>query len=141
MPKVDTGDLVCLYRRRKKGLGIVVERIDDILEIIKLEDPIIEVMRKAKSLSYFDRVKYIERITKNSADPGMTSVFFAFNAQTWCKKPKYKFARVKWFKLPSAYESAQLSEDDNWCPEDWLKKIYSGQETRRHPMTTETKVK
>ena len=117
MPKVDTGDLVCLYRRRKKGLGIVVERIDDIREIIKLEDPIIEVMRKVKSLSYFDRVNYIERITKNSADPGMTSVFFAFNAQTWCK-------------LPSAYESAQLSEDDNWCPEDWLKKIYSGQDTK-----------
>ena len=32
MATIKVGDLVCVYRRRKKGMGIVLEKIDDVIE-------------------------------------------------------------------------------------------------------------
>ena len=32
MAKVKVGDLVCMYRRKNKGMGIVLEHVDDLIE-------------------------------------------------------------------------------------------------------------
>ncbi len=40
MPKVDVGDLVCLYRRKNKGLGIVLDKIDDMGKEMNVETPL-----------------------------------------------------------------------------------------------------
>ena len=32
MAKINVGDLICMYRRKKKGMGIVLEKADDIIE-------------------------------------------------------------------------------------------------------------
>ena len=32
MAKVQVGDLVCMYRRKNKGMGIVLEHVEDLIE-------------------------------------------------------------------------------------------------------------
>ena len=123
MAKVKVGDLVCMYRRKNKGLGLVLEQIDDIVSEMDAEVPvdvIIETMSTLKT--YNDRHKYRSRQIASSHNPAAAKVFFEFNAQPWCRRPKYKFAKVRWFKKPSAYESS-VRQDETWCPQDWLKRV------------------
>ena len=123
MPKVNVGDLVCLYRRKNKGLGIVLEKIDDMNKEMNVETPLPEVVQKLNSIKkYYEKTGYREQIIKQCDNPEAAKIFFMFNGQGWCSKAKYKFARVRWFKQPSAYESV-VREEVNWCPEDWLKKV------------------
>jgi len=123
MPKVNVGDLVCLYRRKNKGLGIVIEKIEDASEEAGLDVPLSEVITTLTSMKrYGDRIKYRDELMDRCNNPKAAKVFFTYNGHGWCKKPKYKFARIRWFKKPSAYESMS-KEEENWCPEDWLKKV------------------
>ena len=123
MPKVDVGDLVCLYRRKSKGLGIVIEKIEDVEEELQLSTPLEDVLKNLSSMDkYTEKTEYREKLVKLCDNPKVARIFFMYNGLNWCKKPKYKFVRVRWFKRPSAYES-MMREEENWCPQDWLKKV------------------
>ena len=123
MPKVNVGDLVCMYRRKNKGVGLVLEHIDDIVAAMDTETPVNEIIETMTELKTFNERSYYRRTQiDQSKNPDAAKLFFEFNAQSWCKKPKYKFAKVRWFKKPSAYES-NVREDETWCPQDWLKKV------------------
>ena len=123
MPKVSTGDLVCMHRRKNKGIGIVLEKIEDMPKELNMEGTLESAMQVLSQITdYNEKRIFREALEKQSANPDAAAVFLMYNAQGWCKKPKYTFARVRWFKKPSAYES-NIKEEENWCPEDWLKKL------------------
>ena len=123
MPKVEVGDLVCMYRRKNKGMGLVLDKIDNIEAVVGIDMSPSEVLEEVSTLkTYQDRAKYRSQVMQESKDPEAVKVFLSFNAQGWCRKAKYKFAKVRWFKKPSAYES-NVREDETWCPQEWLKKV------------------
>ena len=112
-----------MHRRKNKGIGIVLEKIEDMPKELNMEGTLESAMQVLSQITdYNEKRIFRETLVKQSANPDAAAVFLMYNAQGWCKKPKYTFARVRWFKKPSAYES-NIKEEENWCPEDWLKKL------------------
>lgn len=112
-----------MHRRKNKGIGIVLEKIEDMPKELNMEGTLESAMQVLSQITDYNEKRILrEALVKQSANPDAAAVFLMYNAQGWCKKPKYTFARVRWFKKPSAYES-NIKEEENWCPEDWLKKL------------------
>lgn len=122
MPKVEIGDLVCMYRRKNKGVGLVLNKVENIAEAMGLTPKPEEILEIMAALDPFERMQYRAQIIQQSSDPEAAKIFLNFNGQDWCKKPKYKFVKVRWFKKPSVYGS-NVREDETWCPQEWLKKV------------------
>ena len=127
MSKVGIGELVCLYRRRKKGLGVVIEIVDDARENLNLDNPSTDALSEVQLLSYGGKQEYIEKLIKKSTDAELSAAFFAFNSKSWCKKPKYQFAKVRWLKIPSFYTTQHTIRsnlnDTTWVPTDWVRVV------------------
>ena len=125
MAKINVGDLVCMYRRKKKGMGIVLEKTDDIIESANIEATFDEVHAELTRLEkhYHDRTRYKKELRKQSDRPDLISTCLLYNGQGWAKKPKKAFVRIRWFDRPSLYESSETSTDEEWAPVDWLKKL------------------
>lgn len=119
---VAIGDLVCMYRRKNKGMGLILEKVDDIAAAAGIDSH--AVLQDMSEISDWSaRTKYKNEVIGSATDPLSAKLFLAFNAQGWCSKPKYQFVRVKWFKPPSNYENKTTSEEVAWYPADWLRKI------------------
>jgi len=125
MAKINVGDLVCMYRRKKKGMGIVLEKTDDIIESANIEATFDEVHAELTRLEkdYNGRSRYKKELRKQSERPELISTCLLYNGQGWAKKPKKAFVRIRWFDRPSLYESNETSTDEEWAPVDWLKKL------------------
>ena len=125
MAKINVGDLVCMYRRKKKGMGIVLEKTDDIVESANIEATFDEVHAELIRLQkdYSARTRYKKELRKQSDRPELISTCLLYNGQGWARKPKKAFVRIRWFDRPSLYESNQTSTDEEWAPVDWLKKL------------------
>ena len=125
MAKINVGDLVCMYRRKKKGMGIVLEKTDDIIESANIEVTFDEVHAELIRLQkdYSARTRYKKELRKQSDRPELISTCLLYNGQGWARKPKKAFVRIRWFDRPSLYESNQTSTDEEWAPVDWLKKL------------------
>jgi len=118
---VTVGDLVCMYRRKNKGLGLILDKIDDIGKAAGINA--IDIIKDMSELkSWLARTEYKKSIIDTASNKGLAQAFFAYNAQSWCKKPKTCFVQIKWFRPPSDYENLSLKEDINWYPADWVKK-------------------
>ena len=125
MAKINVGDLVCMYRRKKKGMGIVLEKTDDIIESANIEATFDEVHAELIRLQkdYSARTRYKKELRKQTGRPELISTCLLYNGQGWAKKPKKAFVRIRWFDRPSLYESNETSTDEEWAPVDWLKKL------------------
>lgn len=126
MAKIVVGDLVCMYRRKKKGLGIVLEKVDDIAQSAGIEksfDQVLEELAAIRDRDYNARNAYRRTVTESATNPEMVKVMMLYNGQGWNRKPKKTFVRVRWFEQPSAYEVKQSGKIEDWCPSDWLKKL------------------
>ncbi len=125
MAKINVGDLVCMYRRKKKGMGIVLEKTDNIIESANIEATFDEVHAELIRLQkdYSARTRYKKELRKQSDRPELISTCLLYNGQGWARKPKKAFVRIRWFDRPSLYESNQTSTDEEWAPIDWLKKL------------------
>ena len=125
MAKINVGDLVCMYRRKKKGMGIVLEKTDDIIESANIEATFDEVHAELIRLEkdYNGRTKYKRQLRGQSRRPELISTCLLYNGQGWAKKPKKAFVRIRWFERPSLYESSETNVDEEWCPADWLRKL------------------
>ena len=128
---VKKGDLVCLYRRKTPGLGIVMDREDDTYE--KLEsNPNYYVFMDlyVGATNWRAKKKACDYLLLNSGlDEDLVYAFLICNsfygangAPSW-KKFKRDFILVKWFTLPSNYESDRIHKDILWLPTDWFKKV------------------
>jgi hypothetical protein len=124
MPKAEVGDLVCMYRRKNKGIGIVLEYADDIIE--KAEAGVtfgefIETLEEIGS-KYGERASYRTNLRQKAKHPEMIAACMLYNSG-WAKKPKKEFVRIRWFNNPSMYEMNKTTELEDWYPIDWVKKV------------------
>ena len=124
MAKVEVGDLVCMYRRKNKGVGIVLEHVDDLIEKAEAGVTFDEFMDTIDQIggNYNDRAAYRRKLKAHAKHPDLITTCLTYNA-TWASKPKKEFVRVRWFNNPSAYETKKTREIEEWCPIGWLKKI------------------
>ena len=116
------GDLVGFYRRKTPGMGIILEKIDNILETCGIEQHVaFSVAENAQGRTYWEKKSAIEDLTDGASvkNTELLRLFFQFN-ESWCRKPKTSFVRIKWFKPPGAYEST-VREEEGWYPADWVR--------------------
>ena len=124
MSKVKVGDLVCMYRRKNKGMGIVLEHAPDLVERAGADTTFVEVMEAINEIGskYADRAKYRDKLKQRAKYPELIHTFLIYNA-SWARKPKKEVVRIRWFDCPSMYEHNKIREDEEWCPADWVKKL------------------
>ena len=124
MAKVKVGDLVCMYRRKNKGMGIVLEHTDDLIQKAEAGITFEDFMHGIAGLSgtYNARAAYRRELKASAKYPDMINTCMIYNA-SWAKKPKKEFVRIRWFETPSLYETASTKEIEEWCPIDWLRKV------------------
>tara|TARA_Y100001937_G_scaffold27332_1_gene39242 strand:- start:1041 stop:1415 length:375 start_codon:yes stop_codon:yes gene_type:complete len=124
MAKVKVGDLVCMYRRKNKGMGIVLEHTSDLMQRAEAGITFDDFMDRITELSgtYAARAEYRRELKARAKYPDMINTCMTYNAG-WAKKPKKEFVRIRWFEAPSMYEVSQIREIEEWCPIDWVKTI------------------
>ena len=118
---VQVGDLVGFYRRKTPGMGIILEKIDDILEYCEIDrDVAFQIAENAQGRTYWEKKRAIEELCgTRSKSPTALRLFFQYN-ERWCRKPKTSFVRIKWFRQPAAYEG-RVTEKEGWYPADWVR--------------------
>jgi hypothetical protein len=118
---IKVGDLVCLYRRKHKGMGMVLEAIEDIEEVSGLDG--FECIVKMRSMNSWDsRRDYKMKTIRESKNEDAANLFWEYHEYAHSPKIKTSFVKVRWFKRPSNYETRTIREDSGWYPTSWLKK-------------------
>ena len=126
MAKLKVGDLVCIPRRKNKGLGIVLKYVEDITkEIDTFKDDFWatheQMIKEGKSVELHDlRRNAKTHISSHNPQMGLLEAYFQYNNR-WCRKNKKSFIYIKWFKQPSYYENEKTTEEEQWQPADWAK--------------------
>ena len=126
MSKLKVGDLVCIPRRKNKGLGIVLKHVKDITkEIDTFKDEFwvshAQMIKEGKSGELSDLRKNARiHLLEASPERDLLEAYFQYN-NSWCPKNKKSFIYIKWFKHPSFYENARSREEEQWHPADWAK--------------------
>jgi len=120
-PKLKVGDLVCMYRRRAKGMGIVLRYCDDVSEPMG-EDAaaVLETYRDFAIRDWRRRDEFKQSICARSGDPDLVFDFFLYNT-AFKGKLKKQFAFVRWSKKPSTYSADAVYALSGWFPAEWLK--------------------
>jgi len=115
------GDLVCMFRRRSKGLGIVMHYCADIEECMKRNpEEVMESYREFAIKDWRRRDDFKKMICRDSCDSDLVFDFFLYNT-AFKGKLKTKFAFVKWFKKPSTYSADAVYSLTGWFPAEWLR--------------------
>ena len=124
MAKVEVGDLVCMYRRKNKGMGIVLQYTPDIVLESGVDITFEEFMAKIREIDnkYSERASYRRKLKAYAKHPELINTCLTYNAG-WARKPKKEFVFIRWFDTPSMYETNQIKEIEEWCPIDWVRKI------------------
>ena len=124
MSKIEVGDLVCMYRRKNKGMGIVLEHAPDLIEKAEAGITFIELMDAIEKIGsrYDERAKFRDTLKQRAKHPELIHTCLIYNA-SWAKKPKKEFVRIRWFDNPSMYETKKTKDTEEWCPIDWVKKM------------------
>ena len=118
---VQVGDLVGFYRRKSPGMGIVLDKIDDILDHAGVDENIaFQIAENAQGRTYWEKKSAIEKLCDGTPVHSTSlRLFFQYNDK-WCSKPKKSFVKIKWFKQPRAYEG-RIAENEGWYPADWVR--------------------
>lgn len=125
------GDLVCLFRRKTPGIGIVMRRHDSVLEELQ-EGSYYQFFMDM----YLDAINWRARkkacdylIINSELDEDLVYAFLLNNSffgmggtPNW-KNMKSDFIYVRWFSSPSNYEASRLEKDILWLPTEWFKKL------------------
>jgi len=120
-PELKIGDLVCMYRRRARGMGIVTEYCADVGKIIGQEpETVMEVYREYAIKDWRRRDQFKQEICTRSSNPDLVFDFFLYNT-AFKGKLKKKFAFVRWSKKPSTYTADAIYSNCGWFPTEWLK--------------------
>ena len=119
---VNIGDLVGFYRRKTPGMGIILEKIDNILDTCGIEQhAAFSVAENAQGRTYWEKKSAIEDLTDGTSvkNTELLRLFFQYN-ESWCRKPKTSFVKIMWLKAPGSYES-RVTETEGWYPADWVR--------------------
>jgi len=119
---VQIGDLVGFYRRKRPGMGIILEKVDNVLDAAGVDrDLALQIAESAQGRTYWEKVNAVQELSENavSSPKPFLKLFFQYN-EKWCRKPKTAFVRIKWFKPPSEYEGT-IRDEEGWYPADWVR--------------------
>tara|TARA_Y100000310_G_scaffold129503_1_gene128646 strand:- start:594 stop:992 length:399 start_codon:yes stop_codon:yes gene_type:complete len=125
---VDVGDLVCLYRRKKPGLGLVVKHEPDAIKQLAIENDLTGILTDWHNAgTWREREALRLMFMKEAGDKEIAEAFMHYNSfyspsikeQSKIKK---EFIWVVWIQLPSDYEMIQMKQNSGWFPIDWFKK-------------------
>ena len=84
------------------------------------EDVAFQIAENAQGRTYWEKKSAIEKLCDGQQVHSTSlRLFFQYN-ETWCRKPKTTFVRIKWFKQPAAYEG-RMTEKEGWYPADWVR--------------------
>ena len=125
--KVKIGDLVCMFRRREPGLGIVLKHrnTDKELEQFKLEETLQYLKESGDYRSKNNtRDKLFNEIEKHKNREGaeLAKVYLEYN-NGWEMRVKKDFVYVKWFNSPSEYEIDKMYRQTCWVPAEWVRSV------------------
>ncbi len=121
-PLFAPGDLVFMFRRRKKGLGVVIDYVHNIEECIGGDAiEVLESYRNYEIKEWRHRDAYRQRVCRESTNPDLVFDFFVYNT-AFQDTLKVSFAEVQWFKAPSTFNVDGVSAARGWFPCRWLKK-------------------
>tara|TARA_B100001123_G_scaffold74689_1_gene84132 strand:+ start:22139 stop:22504 length:366 start_codon:yes stop_codon:yes gene_type:complete len=121
MSKVKVGDLVCLYRRKKEGLGLVLKKEADLASMGGFEPELL--YRPPPASKHINWWYAIEEAIRDAIDPKAAQAYVSYNHYGKKKNLKKKFVYVKWIKKPSDYHAEKMHEDEQWIPVDWVKSV------------------
>tara|TARA_Y100001963_G_scaffold155931_1_gene248244 strand:- start:358 stop:690 length:333 start_codon:yes stop_codon:yes gene_type:complete len=100
------GALVELYRRKTKGLGIILDVMDS-EQISKIWDS-----------------KWTEAYNRNELTEKRKSLFQCYGYyDKWPAGSVRKYAYVRWMKRPSEWEAERITRDHDWYPADLLRAV------------------
>mgnify|MGYP003628294317 CR=1 FL=1 len=121
---VKVGDLVGFYRRKTPGMGIILEKMDNVLEYSGVDQgAAFQIAENAQGRTYWEKKSAIEelcgKLSTERSRQNSLRLFFQYN-ERWCRKPKTTFVRIKWFKSPSEYEGT-IRDEEGWYPADWVR--------------------
>ena len=125
--KIKSGNLVCMFRRKTPGIGIVLQREADLEEYCGIEKDIL--LKHTVQDRYIDTRQSlcwwyeIEEAIKNSTHPTIAKIYVSHNHFGKKKTLKNDFCYVRWFKRPSDYSMMEVYGDSDWYPTDWLRCI------------------
>ena len=124
MPKIQVGDLVCMYRRKNKGLGIVLEYTEDIVMASQAGITFADFIETLEAVgnNYSRRAAFRMQLCESAQYPEKIAACMLYNT-SWAKKPKKEFVRIRWFNNPSMYEINKTTELEQWYPIDWVKRV------------------
>lgn len=103
------GALVELFRRKNKGLGIVLE-VSDSKQIIEIYDP-----------------KWHDLYRQDKISEKRKQLFQCYNYYDKWPQTNHvrRYVYVKWFKRPSEWETNEILKDFDWYPADLLRAVSS----------------
>ena len=118
---VEVGDLVGFYRRKTPGMGIVIQKMDNVLEASGVDrDVALQIAENAQGRTYWEKRSAIADLCGSANNSSFLKLFFQYN-ERWCRKPKTAFVRIRWFKPPSEYEGT-IRDEEGWYPADWVRR-------------------
>ncbi len=118
---IEVGDLVGFHRRKIPGMGIILEKMDNVLEECDVDrDAAFSIAENAQGRTYWEKRNTVAELCGSVNDSHFLKLFFQFN-ERWCRKPKIAFVRIKWFKPPSEYEGT-IRDEEGWYPADWVRR-------------------
>ena len=110
------GELVCLYRRKHKGIGIVLEKET-------LSDEKIKIIEIAQQADWKQKEELKQKALRATEQKSLIEAAFLYNLWQTNAKLKKDFVYIKWFQRPSEYEQTKTMTDADWFPLDWVGQI------------------
>jgi len=111
------GELVCLYRRKHKGIGIVLEKET-------LSDEKIKIIEIAQKSDWKQKEQLKRKALTGAPQKGLIEAAFLYNLWQTNAKLKKDFVYIKWFQRPSEYEQTKKTTDADWFPLDWVGRVH-----------------
>tara|TARA_R100000315_G_scaffold61547_1_gene40309 strand:+ start:731 stop:1048 length:318 start_codon:yes stop_codon:yes gene_type:complete len=96
---IKRGDLVCMFRRRERGLGMVVK-----------------TEQSDEPWTHMERTEYFSSSNKNRTP--YQDAYYRYEADVY----ERELVKVDWVVRPSEYRGEVLHKQE-WLPVSWLKKI------------------
>jgi len=113
---MEVGELVCLYRRKHKGIGIVLEKET-------ISDEKIRIIEIAQKADWKQKEELKRKALSGASQKGLIEAAFLYNLWQANAKLKKDFVYIKWFQCPSEYEQTKTTTDADWFPVDWVGRI------------------
>tara|TARA_R100000951_G_scaffold53052_3_gene44678 strand:+ start:1552 stop:1977 length:426 start_codon:yes stop_codon:yes gene_type:complete len=130
---LETGSLVTLYRRTNPGVGMIIEKIDDIFSVSKNGQKDLEkLIRNWNNGNNLKTRNYAisNFIEESEIEDNLVISFLQSNGfyrysqgnpkKNICKIKK-TFVKIFWFSNPSDYNIKIIRRNIDWFPMEWLK--------------------